>query len=40
MNHEFHTFDEDANPPLTDSTTTEVHRNPETVPPRDTGSAV
>jgi hypothetical protein len=34
------TVDEDANPPLTDPTKTEVDRNPETVPPQDTGSAV
>lgn len=34
------TVDEDANPPLTDPTTTEVDRNPEVVPPRDTGEAV
>lgn len=34
------TVDEDANPPLTDGTKTEVDRNPETVPPQDTGSAV
>ncbi len=31
------TVDEDANPPLTDPTTTEVDRNPDVVPPRDTG---
>jgi hypothetical protein len=35
------TVDEDANPPLTDPTKTEVDRsNPETNPPQDTGSAV
>jgi len=34
------TVDEDANPPLTDATKTEVDRNPATVPPQDTGSAV
>jgi hypothetical protein len=34
------TVDEDANPPLTDGTKTEVGRNPATVPPQDTGSAV
>ena len=34
------TVDEDANPPLTDPTKTEVDRNPETIPPQDTGSAV
>jgi hypothetical protein len=34
------TVDEDANPPLTDETKTDVDRNPETVPPQDTGSAV
>jgi hypothetical protein len=31
--------DEDANPPLTDPTKTDVDRNQETVPPQDTGSA-
>jgi hypothetical protein len=34
------TVDEDANPPLTDGTKTEVDRNPETVPPQDTKPAV
>jgi hypothetical protein len=34
------TVDEDANPPLTDPTKTEVNRNPDTVPPQDTGAAV
>jgi hypothetical protein len=34
------TVDEDANAPLTDMTKTDVHRNPETIPPQDTGSAV
>jgi hypothetical protein len=34
------TVDEDANPPLTDGTKTEVDPNPKTVPPQDTGSAV
>jgi hypothetical protein len=34
------TVDEDSNPPLTDPTTTEVDRNPELVPPRDSGHAV
>ncbi|MGA7134282.1 MAG: hypothetical protein WBZ15_18400 [Mycobacterium sp.] len=34
------TVDEDANPPLTDETKTDVDRNPKTVPPQDTGSAV
>jgi hypothetical protein len=34
------TVDEDANPPLTDGTKTEADRNPPTVPPQDTGSAV
>jgi hypothetical protein len=34
------TVDEDANPPLTDMTKTDVHRNSETLPPQDTGSAV
>jgi hypothetical protein len=34
------TVDEDANPPLTDGTKTEVDRNPATVPPQDTESAV
>jgi hypothetical protein len=35
------TVDEDANPPLTDASKTDVDRNPETVvPPQDTGSAV
>jgi hypothetical protein len=34
------TVDEDANPPLTDGTKTEVEGNPATVPPQDTGSAV
>jgi hypothetical protein len=33
------TVDEDANPPLTDETKTDVDRNPKTVPPQDTGSA-
>ena len=32
------TVDADANPPLTEMT--DVDRDPETVPPRDTGSAV
>ena len=34
------TVDEDANPPLTDPTKTEVDRNRETVPPQDAASAV
>jgi hypothetical protein len=34
------TVDEDANAPLTDMADTDVHRNPETVSPQDTGSAV
>ena len=34
------TVDEEANPPLTDGTKTEVDPNPKTVPPQDTGSAV
>jgi hypothetical protein len=34
------TVDEDANPPLTDPTQTDVDRNPKTVPPQDTRSAV
>jgi hypothetical protein len=34
------TVDEDADPPLTDWTKTEVDRNRETIPPQDTGSAV
>jgi hypothetical protein len=34
------TVDEDANPPLTDPTKTEVDRDPKTTPPQDTGSAV
>jgi hypothetical protein len=34
------TVDRDANAPLTDMTKTDVHRNPETIPPQDTGSAV
>lgn len=32
------TVDEDANPPLTDMT--DIDRNPDIVPPQDTGSAV
>lgn len=32
------TVDEDANQPLTDPT--DIDRNPETVPPQDTGAAV
>jgi hypothetical protein len=34
------TVDEDANPPLTDPTKTDVDHNQETVPPQDTESAV
>jgi hypothetical protein len=34
------TVDEDANAPLTDMTKTDLHRNQETIPPQDTGSAV
>ena len=34
------TVDEDANPPLTDPPKAEVDRNPKTVPPQDTRSAV
>jgi hypothetical protein len=34
------TVDEDANPPLTNGTKTEVDSNQKTVPPQDTGSAV
>jgi hypothetical protein len=34
------TVDEDANPPLTDPETSESHSGGETVPPKDTGSAV
>lgn len=34
------TVDEDANPPLTDPTKTEVDRNQETVPPQDAKPAV
>jgi hypothetical protein len=34
------TVDEDANPPLTDATKSDVDRSPKTVPPQDTGSAV
>jgi hypothetical protein len=34
------TVDEDANPPLTNPTETEVDRNRETVPPQDAASAV
>jgi hypothetical protein len=34
------TVDTDANPPLTDDSTTDIDRKPETVPPQDTGSAV
>jgi hypothetical protein len=34
------TVDEDANPPLTDPTKTDVDRNRETTPPQDTESAV
>ena len=34
------TVDEDANPPLADPTKTDVDRNPKTIPPQDTGSAV
>ncbi len=34
------TVDEDANPPLTDPTKTDVDRNAENVPPQDTGHAV
>jgi hypothetical protein len=34
------TVDEDANPPLTDPTTTEPDRNTEQIPPQDTGHAV
>jgi len=34
------TVDEDANPPLTDPTKTEPDRNPKTVSPQDTGSAI
>jgi hypothetical protein len=34
------TVDEDANPPLADATKSDVDRNPKTVPPQDTGSAV
>ena len=34
------TVDEDANAPLTDMTKTDVDRNPATIPPQDTGSAV
>lgn len=34
------TVDEDANPPLTDGTKTEVDHNPAAIPPQDTGSAV
>jgi hypothetical protein len=34
------TVDEDANPPLTDPTKTEVDRNTEQIPPQDTGHAV
>jgi hypothetical protein len=34
------TVDEDASAPLTDMTKTDLHRNPETIPPQDTGSAV
>jgi hypothetical protein len=34
------TVDEDANPPLTDETKTEVNPNQRTIPPQDTGSAV
>lgn len=32
--------DEDANPPLTDPTETDVDRNADLIPPQDTGSAV
>jgi hypothetical protein len=32
--------DEDANPPLTDPTKTDVDRNQELIPPKDTDSAV
>ena len=32
--------DEDANPPLTDPTMTDVDRNQELIPPQDTDSAV
>jgi hypothetical protein len=32
--------DEDANPPLTDPTKTDVDRNQELIPPQDTDSAV
>jgi hypothetical protein len=34
------TVDPDANPPLTDASTTDIDRKPDTVPPQDTGSAV
>ena len=34
------TVDEDANPPLTDPTTTEPDHNAEQLPPQDTGRAV
>jgi hypothetical protein len=34
------TVDEDANPPMSDMANTDVDRNPATVPPQDTGSAV
>jgi hypothetical protein len=34
------TVDPDANPPLTDDSSTDVDRKPDTVPPQDTGSAV
>jgi hypothetical protein len=34
------TVDEDANAPLTDMTKTDLDRNPATIPPQDTGSAV
>ncbi len=34
------TVDEDANPPLTDPTKTEVERSREPVPPQDTAAAV
>ena len=34
------TVDEDANPPLTKNSPTDIGHNRETVPPQDTGSAV
>jgi hypothetical protein len=34
------TVDEDANPPLTDGTKTEVDPDQKIIPPQDTGSAV